>query len=704
MNGNDRFLNINDAHLRVMGGNVHASSFNLDQISITTTSTTASTIDFLNETTAFRARSNIEVGTANLFVNTETSNVGIRTSSPEYALDVHGPANVSVLTASSNVGVGTFSPEYALDVHGPANVSVLTASSNVGVGTFSPEYALDVHGSANVGALTATTFSGSGAGLTALDAANITTGTLNAARVPTLNQSTTGSAATLTTPISIGGVDFDGSAAITPTTFTTATFSGDVAVSGSITGRGRFVPKTRTITHGNSLYGEVDTYTLESDENRIVLNNAQGTAASSRTYTANFNSGVPTEVGTIIYLEINSSRTATSAAGVNHKSEIQFNGTKVLSTGSNYIDPSGSYSKTLKRVIILTSNGWEDITEIKYGDNGKVGVGASPGQLLTLGGQVNPILRLQTTKSGDAWGTSSSNQYGKLQWWGYDYEMNQGSGAEMAGITVGTTSQYPGAMQMRFFVGYPTFSGGNWNSMYVGHLGTTDVTNIDFTGQHRNFIDGIPATEYTDYEGLIVSANKNKYYDIDKNVTTGVNAIQISQSLPLVSLSTKEKDKACFGVISGSEDPDTREYSQGSYVSVCEKQDGDRRAFINSVGEGAIWVTNINGPLESGDYITTSNVAGYGQKQDSEFLANYTVAKITMDCDFDPVTQPVQVIKKDEDGENVLDEHGQIQWEDHPTETEPAYKIRYLDANGNITDEANAVHKAAFVGCTYHCG
>ena len=104
MNGNDRFLNVNDAHLRVTGGNVHASSFNLDQISITTTSTTASTIDFLNEKKAFNARSNIEVGTANLFVDTTTSNVGIRTTSPEYALDVHGPANVSVLTANTVTG------------------------------------------------------------------------------------------------------------------------------------------------------------------------------------------------------------------------------------------------------------------------------------------------------------------------------------------------------------------------------------------------------------------------------------------------------------------------------------------------------------------------------------------------------------------------------------------------------------------------
>ena len=53
---------------------------------------------------------------------------------------------------------------------------------------------------------------------------------------------------------------------------------------------------------------------------------------------------------------------------------------------------------------------------------------------------------------------------------------------------------------------------------------------------------------------------------------------------------------------------------------------------------------------------------------------------------------------------NVLDEQDQIQWEDHPTDTEKAYKIRYLDASGVETDEANHVHKAAFVGCTYHCG
>jgi hypothetical protein len=65
--------------------------------------------------------------------------------------------------------------------------------------------------------VTATTFSGSGASLTTLNGSNISTGTVAAARVATLNQNTTGSAATLTTARTINGVSFNGSANITIT-------------------------------------------------------------------------------------------------------------------------------------------------------------------------------------------------------------------------------------------------------------------------------------------------------------------------------------------------------------------------------------------------------------------------------------------------------------------------------------------------------
>jgi len=61
---------------------------------------------------------------------------------------------------------------------------------------------------------------------------------------------------------------------------------------------------------------------------------------------------------------------------------------------------------------------------------------------------------------------------------------------------------------------------------------------------------------------------------------------------------------------------------------------------------------------------------------------------------------------------NVLDEHGQIQWED-TEDMDRAYEVRYLLPDGTqiyeeeYTTKARLneeVYIAAFVGCTYHCG
>ena len=313
----------------------------------------------------------------------------------------------------------------------------------------------------------------------------------------------------------------------------------------------------------------------------------------------------------------------------------------------------------------------------------------------------------------------------------------------------------------------------NDNDLYFGVLrnGSMNVpaliqdnvgqVQMNFTGQHRTFVKDTPTSQLDTKEGLIVVADQNEFVKMSGGVAYGNEAITINESLPLVTLSTKSMDKRCFGVLSTTEDPETRKEVHGNFASLMHKEKGDTRVYVNSVGEGAIWVVNTNGTLESGDYITTSNVAGYGMKQDDDILHNYTVAKILMDCDFNPPTQVKRVIKKEpkmvdywirygdvkikeeeyntlpdsrrkiiesvhyridqmdvrkenpekasfvyeqrEDMVNVLDEFNEFQWEE-TGETEKAYKIRYLDADGNITDEANAVHIAAFVGCTYHCG
>jgi hypothetical protein len=254
-----------------------------------------------------------------------------------------------------------------------------------------------------------------------------------------------------------------------------------------------------------------------------------------------------------------------------------------------------------------------------------------------------------------------------------------------------------------------------------------------FTGQHICFPDE-PMEK-----GLIVSAKKNKFVKLN-GLAIGKSAITIDESLPIVSLSNVAQDKACFGVVSKMEESNEayRTEITGGLVSESIKIAGDNRAIVNSVGEGAIWVVDTNGPLESGDYITTSNVAGYGQKQDDDVLHNFTVAKITMDCDFSGSNVAVQTIKREQTGTrtitedawnqlveydrysnvedeittyyqiqrggNVLDENGQLQFEDKTGATEEPYERRFLAADGSQTDEANTVHTAAFVGCTYHCG
>ena len=319
--------------------------------------------------------------------------------------------------------------------------------------------------------------------------------------------------------------------------------------------------------------------------------------------------------------------------------------------------------------------------------------------------------------------------------------------------------------------------------------------------------DIIPST-LDNYRGMLVSADTN----------------EIKNGVPKLSLTNKSFDKRCFGVVSNS-----------NTYSI------DNEILVDTTGCGEVWVINTDN-IKSGDFLTSSNVAGYAMKQNDDLLHNYTVAKSTMDCDFSPnniikkrvkqeltnVTyylkeeltainkkkydaieddsfkklgeevyylEYVEVnetreydkmlyINKDHSSDmlstdewslldsntqseyiskyykqrrlttteyseldenskitnlyeletkqlyyhvyyketknslpdytiedirqeftNVLDEHGQIQWEDDPSgATEKAYRIRYLDADGNITDEANHVYKAALVGCTYHCG
>ena len=149
-----------------------------------------------------------------------------------------------------------------------------------------------------------------------------------------------------------------------------------------------------------------------------------------------------------------------------------------------------------------------------------------------------------------------------------------------------------------------------------------------FTEVHRCFIEDELYTNYDDFINefvgrVVVSKGKIKtaLKEADKEwqILEEKDGITIDDSHPIVELSRKKKDKAVVGVITKRN----------------QNADMPGRLVINSLGETGIWVVNTGGNLESGDLITTSNELGYGERQDCDFIKNYTIGKVMIDCSFD---------------------------------------------------------------------
>lgn len=160
-----------------------------------------------------------------------------------------------------------------------------------------------------------------------------------------------------------------------------------------------------------------------------------------------------------------------------------------------------------------------------------------------------------------------------------------------------------------------------------------------FTGQHKTQPDNDDIKKnLDDYVGKIMSSNDTGYtsHDTDGNKITGADAIYITEALPNCSLSCIDNDPCVFGIVTNAPNdikPDNPNFLHDSDDMFQNSLYSSVR--VNSLGEGAMWVSNINGPIRNGDWITSSRIPGIGKRQDDIFMHNYTVAKATMSCDFD---------------------------------------------------------------------
>jgi len=226
-----------------------------------------------------------------------------------------------------------------------------------------------------------------------------------------------------------------------------------------------------------------------------------------------------------------------------------------------------------------------------------------------------------------------------------------------------------------------------WRNNSVNYRAVDATGTTYFTGQHPTNCLDISEKNVSDYVGQLVSITNDGYtiYDLSGNQIKGKDAIQITNASPITKLTSTDKDSAVFGVVADcfnnglQSDGTIDRYSESQFAT-----DLFGRIMVNCIGEGAIWVTNYGGNVSNGDYLCSCPIPGLSRKQDDGRLMNYTVAKATMSCDFNPpVISTISTFVVDCSTFST-------------TVSCLAYKCEEIVFNGSSFFKA-------FIGCTYHC-
>lgn len=121
-------------------------------------------------------------------------------------------------------------------------------------------------------------------------------------------------------------------------------------------------------------------------------------------------------------------------------------------------------------------------------------------------------------------------------------------------------------------------------------------------------VDGsIYAKRYNNFRGC---------YDIDLEYNDILEkGILIIQDKDKCKISNSEKDKRIIGIFESKDEVLVEDSLEINYL-LC------------SLGVCKIWICNINGECEIGDYICSSNILGLGMKQEDDIKRNYTLGKV----------------------------------------------------------------------------
>jgi hypothetical protein len=146
-----------------------------------------------------------------------------------------------------------------------------------------------------------------------------------------------------------------------------ATFSGTNGENRILTDDNYYISNssadTQTITSGQANRDVItNTPTFTSGVNRIFIShNVFSTLGSQIRWNFTDANGLPTEVGTVLFLEIYSKRYNSGPSGSRgHYSAIMFNGSTILTSGYEAVAAGATYERAVRKIVILTESGWEE--------------------------------------------------------------------------------------------------------------------------------------------------------------------------------------------------------------------------------------------------------------------------------------------------------------------------------------------------------
>jgi Family of unknown function (DUF6519) len=224
------------------------------------------------------------------------------------------------------------------------------------------------------------------------------------------------------------------------------------------------------------------------------------------------------------------------------------------------------------------------------------------------GGGITVLATAQTGRAICAYNNSTTNgeQYSAF------FAQNSGTGYAIYAISAGQYTVFADNI----------VDGGNGYAFYAntGLIGP-------LSGAHDVLID--KETFANLKPGLLVSvtgeAKQRQYENGNQDLST---------TLPTVKPAATRNHNKLIGVFLGLHSLHDHWYNL---------QEGEQLAIVNALGTGRVWVSNINGEVNAGDYITSSEIPGYGMKQEDDILHNYTLGKAIEDVDWSQVTETVSL-------------------------------------------------------------